>query len=131
VERIAAAGEGFFEPAVDPEPFESRALVGGARWRGTGARGTEGSSNAGGTPRLRVGAGQGHHERVAMRTCLSGPAAAARFPARVGAGNRSPCRQPALQAAPLRVKEDGAAALPVWLAWKPMEVEAPGARAPL
>ena len=36
-----------------------------------------------------------------------------------------------LQAAPLRRKPVGAAALPVWLAWKPMVAEAPGARTPL
>ena len=38
---------------------------------------------------------------------------------------------PALQVLPLRAKEAGAAAFPVWVAWNPMVVEAPGARVPL
>jgi hypothetical protein len=39
--------------------------------------------------------------------------------------------QPTVQALPLRVNALGAAALPVWVAWNPMLVDAPGARAPL
>lgn len=39
--------------------------------------------------------------------------------------------QPMAQAEPLRAKVAGAAALPVWVAWKPMLVEAPGAIVPL
>jgi len=36
-----------------------------------------------------------------------------------------------LQVVPFRVNDDGAAVLPVWLAWKPMLVDAPGASVPL
>jgi hypothetical protein len=36
-------------------------------------------------------------------------------------------RQAMAQAAPLRVKEDGSAVSPVWLAWNPMLIDAPGA----
>jgi hypothetical protein len=36
-----------------------------------------------------------------------------------------------LQVAPLRVNDDGAAALPVCVAWNPIVVEAPGASVPL
>ena len=36
-----------------------------------------------------------------------------------------------LQVAPLRVNPLGAALLPLWLAWKPMVVEPPGAMAAL
>jgi hypothetical protein len=35
--------------------------------------------------------------------------------------------QARVQAAPLRVNEVGAAVSPVWLAWKPMVVDVPGA----
>lgn len=36
-----------------------------------------------------------------------------------------------MQAVPLRVKAAGLAVLPVWVAWKPMVVDAPAAREPL
>ena len=42
-----------------------------------------------------------------------------------------PFGQAVEQEAPLRVNAAGAAALPVWLAWKPMLTEALGAMAPL
>jgi len=40
-------------------------------------------------------------------------------------------RQAMVQVAPLTVNAVGAAVLPVWVAWNPMVVEPPGARAPL
>jgi hypothetical protein len=36
-----------------------------------------------------------------------------------------------VQAAPLRVNDPGLSVLPVWLAWNPMLVDAPGGRFPL
>jgi hypothetical protein len=36
-----------------------------------------------------------------------------------------------VQAVPLRAKDAGLAVLPVWVAWKPMLVDAPGASEPL
>ncbi len=45
--------------------------------------------------------------------------------------NPAPVGQATLQAAPLRVNEAGLPVLPVWLAWKPMLTDPPGAMLPL